>query len=94
MIFKEVPKFIINLERRVDRLDSIKKEMDYIGWDYSIFNAIDTNNEVGCALSHVEILKISKETKNKVLNAHPSERGNREILEIIHKKLFDKPPII
>ena len=28
--FNEIPKFVINLERRPDRLESVKKEFDYI----------------------------------------------------------------
>lgn len=60
MKLKDIPKFIINLKRRPDRLESIKKEMDYIGWDYEIFDAIDKNSYMGCTLSHLEILKISK----------------------------------
>jgi GR25 family glycosyltransferase involved in LPS biosynthesis len=61
MNITNIPKFIINLERRPDRLDHIKKEMEYMGWDYELFNAIDLNNHGGCTLSHVEILKIAKE---------------------------------
>ena len=61
MIFTDTPKFVVNLERRPDRLESIKKEMDYIGWDYEYFNAVDTNSHVGCTRSHLEIIKIAKE---------------------------------
>ena len=61
MKFNEIPKFVVNLERRPDRLEHIKKEMEYIGWDYEIFKAVDLNNHGGCTLSHVEILKIAKE---------------------------------
>ena len=56
-----IPKFVVNLERRPDRLESIKKEMDYIGWDYELFKAVDLNHHGGCTLSHVEIIKIAKE---------------------------------
>ena len=61
MIFTDTPKFVVNLERRPDRLESIKKEMDYIGWDYEYFKAVDTNSHVGCTRSHLEIIKIAKE---------------------------------
>ena len=61
MNITNIPKFVINLERRPDRLEHIKKEMEYIGWDYEIFKAVDLNNHGGCTLSHVEILKIAKE---------------------------------
>ena len=68
MIFSDTPKFVVNLERRPDRLESIKKEMEYIGWDYEYFNAVDTNSHVGCTLSHLEIIKIAKERNySKVL---------------------------
>lgn len=61
MNITNIPKFIVNLERRPDRLAHIKTEMEYIGWDYEIFKAVDLNNHGGCTLSHVEILKIAKE---------------------------------
>ena len=61
MKFSEIPKYVINLERRSDRLESITNEMNYIGWEFELFNAVDTNSHVGCSLSHIEILKIAKE---------------------------------
>lgn len=61
MNINNIPKFVINLKKRPDRLEHIKKEMDYIGWDYELFNAIDLGNHVGCTMSHIEILKISKQ---------------------------------
>jgi GR25 family glycosyltransferase involved in LPS biosynthesis len=61
MKFNEIPKFVVNLERRPDRLELVKKEMEYIGWDYEIFNAIDTDTHEGITLSTLEILKIAKE---------------------------------
>lgn len=60
MNITNIPKFIVNLERRPDRLNHIKNEMEYMGWDYELFKAIDLNNHGGCTLSHVEILKIAK----------------------------------
>lgn len=60
MNINEIPKFVINLERRPDRLEKIKKEMSYIGWDFELFNAIDLNNHKGCTLSHLEIINIAK----------------------------------
>lgn len=63
MNLSSIPKFVVNLERRPDRLEHIKKEMCYIGWDYELFKAVDLNNHGGCSLSHVEILKIAKERK-------------------------------
>jgi hypothetical protein len=65
MNFNEIPKFVVNLERRPDRLESVKKEMEYIGWDYEIFKAIDTNSHVGITKSTLEIIKIAKERNYK-----------------------------
>lgn len=53
------PKFVVNLERRPDRLKQIQEEMSYIGWDYELFKAVDTNSHVGCTKSHCEIIKIT-----------------------------------
>jgi hypothetical protein len=61
MKFSEIPKFVINLKRRPDRLESIKKEMDYMGWDYEIFEGVDIGSYMGCTLSHFEIFKIAEE---------------------------------
>jgi hypothetical protein len=61
MNITNIPKFVVNLERRPDRLEHIQKEMDYIGWEYELFKAIDLNNHGGCTLSHTEIIKIAKE---------------------------------
>lgn len=60
MKFNEIPKFVINLKRREDRLSHIKNEMGYIGWDFELFEAIDLNHHGGCTLSHVEVIKIAK----------------------------------
>ena len=49
-MFKEIPKFVINLDRKQDRLELFDKEMKYIGWEYERFPAIDTNSYIGCAL--------------------------------------------
>ena len=60
-----IPKFVVNLERRPDRLGHIQKELGYMGWDYEVFKAIDLNNHGGCTLSHTEIIKIAKERGEK-----------------------------
>jgi hypothetical protein len=57
MDLNNVYKYIVNLDRRPDRMESIKFEMDYIGWDYERFSAVDTNNHGGCSLSHIAIIK-------------------------------------
>jgi GR25 family glycosyltransferase involved in LPS biosynthesis len=61
MNITSIPKFVINLERRPDRLEHIQKEMDYMEWSYELFKAVDLNNHGGCTLSHTEIIKIAKE---------------------------------
>lgn len=61
MNINKVPKFVLNLEKRKDRLEKITKELSYMGWDYEIFKAIETNDNQGCSLSHSEIIKLSKE---------------------------------
>jgi hypothetical protein len=61
MNINKIPKFVINLKRREDRLKHIQKEMEYMGWDYELFEAIDEGSYVGCTLSHLNILKIAKE---------------------------------
>lgn len=63
MNINDIPKFVINLERRKDRLDHITKEMSYMDWEFELFKAIDLNNHRGCSLSHSEIVKIAKEKK-------------------------------
>lgn len=63
MNITNIPKFVVNLERRPDRLIKVKKELEYIGWDYEIFKAIDTNSYMGITLSILEIVKIAKEKK-------------------------------
>jgi GR25 family glycosyltransferase involved in LPS biosynthesis len=60
-MFKEIPKFVINLDRKQDRLELFDKEMKYIGWEYERFPAIDTNSYIGCALSFMKICEIAKE---------------------------------
>lgn len=61
MKFSEIPKFVINLDRRPDRMESITKEMKYIGWDFERFSAIDTNSYMGITKSTFEVIKIAKE---------------------------------
>ena len=34
MKFSEIPKFVVNLETRPDNLELIKKEMEYMGWEF------------------------------------------------------------
>lgn len=61
MKFSEIPKFVINLTTRPDRLESIRKELKYLDWDFEVFEAINKNSYMGCTLSHLEIIRIAKE---------------------------------
>jgi GR25 family glycosyltransferase involved in LPS biosynthesis len=58
MQFKDIHKFVINLDRRQDRLSKLNDEMSYIGWDFERFSAVDTNSYIGCAKSHQQISQI------------------------------------
>jgi GR25 family glycosyltransferase involved in LPS biosynthesis len=55
----DIPKFVINLNRRTDRLEHISSEMSYMGWNFNRFEGIDTGSYVGCALSHQAIANIA-----------------------------------
>ena len=46
--FKEVKKLVVNLDRRPERLIEFQKEMDFMGWEFERFSAIDKNSYVGC----------------------------------------------
>lgn len=61
MNFSNIPKFVINLQRRPENLENITQELDYIGWSWERFNAIDRGDYMGCTLSHLEVIKIAKE---------------------------------
>ena len=61
MNVNNIEKYVINLKRRTDRFDHISGEMKYIGWDFNLFEAVDTSSYKGCAYSHIEVAKIAKE---------------------------------
>ena len=61
-MFKDIPKFVINLDRKKDRLELFDKEMKYIGWEYERFSAVDTNSYIGCAMSFMKLCEMA--TKN------------------------------
>ena len=56
--FDDIPKFLINLDRREDRLKSVSEEFQYMGWTFERFSAVDTNSYEGCAYSHQRIAKL------------------------------------
>jgi GR25 family glycosyltransferase involved in LPS biosynthesis len=57
MDINKIYKYVVNLDRREDRMKSISFEMNYIGWDFERFSAVDTNDHGGCSLSHIQIIK-------------------------------------
>lgn len=61
MNINNIPKFVVNLKRRPDRLEYITNELNYMEWSYELFEAIDENSHLGCALSHLGVVKIAKE---------------------------------
>lgn len=50
--FSELKKFVINLDKRPDRLEHFKNEMNWINWEFEKFSGVDTSSYIGCALSH------------------------------------------
>lgn len=61
MDINKIPKFVINLKRREDRLIQIKKELEYIGWDAEIIEAVDTNDHQGITYSTLKVLEIAEQ---------------------------------
>ena len=57
MDINKVRKVVINLKRRPDRLENFNQEMEYMGWDFEIFEGIDKSGYDGCALSHLKIVE-------------------------------------
>jgi GR25 family glycosyltransferase involved in LPS biosynthesis len=53
----KIRKVVINLKRRPDRLETFNQEMEFMGWDYEIFEGIDKKGYDGCALSHLKIVE-------------------------------------
>lgn len=60
-MFKNIKKYVINLKKRPDRLNEVLKEFNYIGWDVDVFEGIDLGNHIGCAESHLTLIKKAKE---------------------------------
>ena len=59
-MFNNIKKYVINLKKRPERLELIMKEFEYMGIkDVVVFEGIDLNSHVGCAKSHLEIIKKS-----------------------------------
>jgi len=60
-MFKDIKKYVINLKRNPERLKLMLEEIQYMGIDVEIREGIDTHSHVGCALSHLEVIKMAKE---------------------------------
>lgn len=67
MVINDIKKVVINLKRRPDRLENFNREMEYIGWSYEVFEAIDRGDYVGCALSHQKIIEDFLETDDEYI---------------------------
>lgn len=61
MRIQNIPKFVVNLKRRPDRLEKFRKQMEYLGWDYEVFEAVDTNSYMGITKSQLAIIEIAKQ---------------------------------
>lgn len=61
MKIQDIPKFVVNLKRRPDRLEKFRQQMEYLGWDYEVFEAVDTNSYMGITKSQLAIIEIAKE---------------------------------
>lgn len=67
MKFKDIKKYVINLKRRDDRLRQFEKEMQFMGWDFNVFEAIDTNSYEGCGFSHMAVAKLLLESNEEYI---------------------------
>jgi GR25 family glycosyltransferase involved in LPS biosynthesis len=92
-MFNNIPKFVINLDRRKDRLQSIVNEMSYMGWEFERFSAIDTNSHNGCARSHQEICKMVLERNYEYAMIFEDDiifmPYAKDLLVDIYKELFE-----
>jgi len=89
--FKDVKKLVVNLDRRPERLIEFQKEMDFMGWEFERFSAIDKNSYVGCALSHKKIAEEFLKTEDEYLLVMEDDLFfmpyTKEIIEDIEKSL-------
>lgn len=51
------PIFVINLDRRPDRMEKTKLQMNKFNNNYTRFPAVDTGNTIGCAKSYFQLLQ-------------------------------------
>ena len=64
---KNIPKYVINLSERKDRLEHITKEFNYVGWDFIRFDAVNTGSYEGCAESHMAVARLAKENNEEYI---------------------------
>ena len=84
MDINKIYKYVVNLDRREDRMKSIAFEMNYIGWDYERFSAVDTNDHGGCSLSHIQIIKNAIEKGyDGIMDYGHAKKNNENLYEII-----------
>ena len=91
--FNDIPKFVINLERRPDRLEKITQEFNYMGWSFERFNAVDTGSYEGCAYSHQKIAKLVLEIGYEYAMVFEDDiffmPYTKKLLPLIEKELND-----
>lgn len=67
MTLSEIPKIVINLPERKDRLEQVKKEL--AGWDYTVINGVKASKPMlGIAQAHINAVMIASQNEwDKVL---------------------------
>lgn len=53
----DTPIFVINLDRRPERMEKTKLQMNKFNNNYIRFSAVDTGNTIGCAKSYFQLLQ-------------------------------------
>ena len=54
--------YYINLDHREDRKESVERQLNDLGWNYTRFPAIKhTHGAIGCTMSHISLLKMAQE---------------------------------
>ena len=85
----------INLDKRTDRRDEIEKELNNFNLSYERYPAIYKTGAVGCAQSHLNVLKLAKERGYKnvlILEDDFTFLVSKEEFESNLKSFFEKFP--
>lgn len=61
MNLSDVPKFVINLDDRSDRLARVAQQFENLGWTFERFPAIVDKRHFGCTRSHIEVCRLAKD---------------------------------